>query len=261
MKKLLFSLLLVATCQAAEDTPKKSNNHEASALNMKKWKEKVRADLNRTPKKNKELTRMEVDIAAEQKKFITAYEKNDYSTLLQLLEDRIKIPIWVQKDINLEISPTTTMVRMLNHLAISKNNIKHSLGINELEGIEITRILAQQGVTGNTRAYDKEGKKWHRTPFWCLLHSCKKSNLFAKNMAAIFLAYGDDPKQAKEEALAYEREDSRIIQKEKLEEQENAIDAFFASKKLQELIEREKAFRDACKQKISGKIIILGKKQ
>lgn len=224
MKKLLFAFLLVVSCQAAE-----------------------------------ELTRMEVDITAEQENFLKAHKEKNWPTILELLQDGVAIPTRFENDGKLEISPLRTEVGLLKILASNKIKDEH-----QKAGLEIARLFGQWGITGNTKVYcDENCTRWWRTPFNSMLSYPEYCSDFEINIAAIFIAYGDDTQEAKDEALKCEERDLKISMDhgcgeekdlpKKLEKKAKEIDTFFGSPKLQELIEQEKALMPDLPTKDVGK--------
>jgi hypothetical protein len=229
MKKLLLPLLLVASCQAAED-----------------------------------LSGMEVvEITAEQEAFLKAYKENNCAKMVELLQKGVEVPTYKEEG-GLIVQPIRTKVSLLSHLAASFGTKNHEAGL------EITRIFAQQGVTGNTRTSLKEGES-DRTAFYGILREpLKYITEFQKKMAAVFIAYGDDIKQAKKDALVNKESDltmnlacknggekdsaQRAIPTE-LEKKAKDIDTFFRSQKLQELIEKEKVLMPELPAKAAGKTL------
>jgi hypothetical protein len=227
MKKLLLVLLFTAICQAAEELTGTEIDIAA-----------------------KELTRMEVDITAEQEAFLEAYKEDNYPAMLKLLQKEVKIPTYFENGGKLEIPPAETMNYILRKLTQDKVAKSYPQPTDEdvKTALEITRILAQRKFTGNTRVYCKNGK-WLRTPFDAILSHCEYANKPLKNMAAIFIAYGDNKEQAKKEHLDnrmsdIERSstysDNKEIQKI-FKKTANYINTFFESPELQELIEKERA--------------------
>jgi hypothetical protein len=227
MKKLLLlPLLLVASCQAAE-----------------------------------ELTRMEEDITAEQENFLKAHKEKNWPTMLELLQDGVAIPTRFENGGELKMSPLRTEIGLLKILIRNKINDEH-----QKAGLSIVRLFGQWGITGNTKVYcDENCTKWLHTPFSHMLSSStlKDCSDFEINIAAIFIAYGDDTQEAKDEALKCEEKALKILMehnlvhektiREKLKNKAKVIDAFFASEKLQELVEQEKALMPDLPAKDVGK--------